>query len=141
MSVGNTQGTGSKQAKEKSGMRTEFPKSVRRAALARSGGYCEGEGPLYGLAEGKRCNANLVYGFHADHVNPDGNGGQPTLENCAAVCPLCHKFKTKNDVARIAKMKRQRDRNQGIKRRKGPPMMGSRDSLFKRKMDGTVERR
>ena len=121
--------------------RQEFPKSVKREALKRSDFLCEARGELYGLAEGIRCGAPLTNGVHFDHVNPDANGGQPTLENCAAICPLCHKFKTKNDVARIAKMKRQRDRNQGIKRRKGPPMMGSRDSLFKRKMDGTVERR
>ena len=122
-------------------MRQEFPKSVKREALKRSDFLCEGEGPLYGLAEGKRCNASLTHGVHFDHVNPDGNGGQPTLENCAAVCPDCHGFKTKNDVARIAKMKRQRDRNQGIKRRKGPPMMGSRDSGWKKKLSGEVERR
>lgn len=122
-------------------MRREFPKPVRRAALNRSGGLCEGIGTLYGLADGLRCNVNLAYGVHFDHVNPDGNGGEPTLENCAAVCPECHAHKTKHDVARIAKMKRQRDRNQGITRRKGPPMMGSKASGFKKRMDGTVERR
>lgn len=122
-------------------MRKEFPKHVRRAALERSGGLCEARGPLYGLPIDVRCNVSLEKGHHDDHVNPDGNGGDNTLENCACVCHTCHAYKTKNDVARIAKMKRQRDRNQGIKRRKGPPMPGSRDSVFKRKMDGSVERR
>lgn len=122
-------------------MRHEFPKPVKREALKRSNFLCEGEGPLYGLAEGKRCNASLTRGVEFDHRIPDGLGGEPTLENCIAICCDCHRYKTKNDVSRIAKMKRQRDRNMGIKKRKGPPMAGSRDSLFKRKMDGTIERR
>lgn len=122
-------------------MRHEFPKSVRREALARSDGLCEGVGELYGLPADRRCNLPLSYGVHFDHVNPDGNGGKPTLENCAAVCPDCHAFKTRKDVARIAKMKRQRDRNNGIKRRKGPPMAGSKDSGWKKKISGEVERR
>lgn len=96
-------------------MREDFPKSVRRAALLRSGGLCEAVGPLYGLPVDVRCNVSLAHGFHADHVNPDGNGGDNTLDNCAAVCRTCHAYKTKRDVARIAKMKRQRDKYQGIK--------------------------
>lgn len=108
----------------------------------RSGGLCEGAGLKYGLADGVRCNRSLSYGVHFDHVNPDGNGGKPTLENCAAVCPECHKHKTfKEDVPRIAKMKRQRDRNNGIRRTKGRPMPGSKASGIRKRMDGTVERR
>lgn len=123
-------------------MRKEFPKSVKRDALHRSGGLCEGEGELYGLPKGIRCNRDLSYGVHFDHVNADSNGGKPTLENCAAVCPQCNLHKAyHHDTPRAAKGLRQRDRNQGIKRRKGPPMMGSRESGWRKKMDGTVERR
>lgn len=118
--------------------RTEFSKQTKREALLRSKGLCEAVGPLYGLAAGVRCNVSLSKGFAVDHVNPDGNGGDNTLENAACVCRICHAYKTAGDVARIAKMKRQRDRNQGIKRRKGPPMAGSRDSQWKRKMSGEV---
>lgn len=63
-------------------MRREFPKAVKREALLRSGGICEGEGHLYGLPDGVRCNRDLSYGVHFDHVNADSNGGKPTLENC-----------------------------------------------------------
>lgn len=122
--------------------RKEFPKSVKREALLRADGLCEGTGPLYGLPEGVRCNLNLSYGVHFDHVVADGLGGKNDLENCIATCPKCNLFKAyKFDTPRIAEMKRQRDRNQGIKRRKGPPMPGSRASGFKRKMDGSIERR
>ena len=121
-------------------MRQEFPKPVKREALRRSGFECEAVGPMYGWPQGKKCSASLTHGVHFDHVNPDGNGGKPTLENCAAVCPACHGYKTKDDVARIAKMKRQRDRNQGITRRKGPPMPGSKASGIRKRMDGSVER-
>lgn len=96
-------------------MRQEFSKAVKREALLRSDGLCEAVGPLYGLSADVRCNVSLSRGIHFDHVNPDGNGGEPTLENCAAVCPTCHAYKTKHDVARIAKMKRQRDKHQGIR--------------------------
>lgn len=97
-------------------MRREFPKPVKRAALARSGNLCEGEGALYGLAPGKRCNADLAYGAHFDHVLADSNGGEPVLENCAAVCRDCHAFKTaKHDTPRAAKIKRVKDRHHGIR--------------------------
>jgi 5-methylcytosine-specific restriction protein A len=120
-------------------MRQKFPASVKRDALKRGGGLCEGEGKLYGLAEGIRCNRDLAYGVHFDHVNPDGNGGKPTLENCAAVCPECNMHKAwKSDTPRIAKMKRQRDRNAGIKTRKGRPMPGTRASGIRKHMNGDV---
>lgn len=52
----------------------------------------------------------------------------------------CHKVKTADDLSKLAKGKRARERNLGIKR-SARPMMGSRASGFKRKMDGSVERR
>ncbi|MGQ3671836.1 HNH endonuclease [Xanthobacter sp. TB0136] len=69
-------------------------------------------------------------------------GGEPTLDNCQVLCRACHGEKTfKKDVPTIAKAKRIRDRNIGIKRRKGPPMPGSKASKWKHKMDGSVELR
>lgn len=100
--------------------RKEFSKAVKREALLRSGGLCEAVGPLYGLEPGQRCNVNLAYGVHFDHVNADSNGGEPTLENCAAVCPQCNMFKAhKHDTPRAAKVKRQYDKHNGIVRPKG----------------------
>lgn len=96
--------------------RTEFTKATKRAALTRSGHKCEAAGPRYGFEEGQRCNCNLSLGVQFDHDVPDGLGGDTSLDNCRAVCIRCHSFKTRNDVAQIAKMKRQQDRNNGIKK-------------------------
>lgn len=121
-------------------VRAEFSKAVRRAALERSGGMCEASGLWYGLPEGKRCFASLAHGVQFDHAIADAIGGAATLENCVCACLPCHLFKTRTrDIPLAAKTVRQRDKNNGIKRRSTMP--GSRDSAFKKKMDGTVERR
>ncbi len=108
-------------------MRREFSKQVKRDALKRAGKKCEG----------KSCGALFGVKFHFDHVIADGLGGEPTLENCAVLCHACHGEKTrKHDVPLIAKTKRIQDRHNGI--RKPSLFPGSRDSKFKKKMDGSV---
>lgn len=110
--------------------RREFPKKVQRDAFVRAAGNCEG------------CGARLTLGkFAYDHVNPDGLTGEPTLENCQVLCDPCHKAKTRKDVADIARAKRREDAHRGIKKSNGPPIPGSRNSLWKRKFDGTLVRR
>lgn len=121
--------------------RREFSKAIKRAALARSGQRCEADGPLYGLAEGQRCGVPLSAGVEFDHRIADGIGGEPTLENCVAVCPKCHRFKSSTiDVPTIAKVKRQSDKHHGIKAAPSRPLPGSRASGLRRRMNGTVER-
>lgn len=74
--------------------------------------------------------------WEAEHPVPYALGGRE-------VWPAhweCHKPKTARDVSEMAKGKRIRERNLGIKR-SARPMMGSRASGFKIKMDGSVERR
>ena len=106
-------------------MRREFPKPVKREALRRAAGNCEECGALHGVK------------FHFDHAIADGLGGEPTLENCAVLCHVCHNDKTRNhDVPRIAKMKRVRDLHQGI--RKTSRFPGSKSSRFKKKINGEV---
>ncbi len=95
--------------------RLEFTKATMRSALERAGIKCEATGPRYGLEEGKRCNADLAKGVNFDHAVPAALGGDNSLENCMAVCIACHRFKTANDVAQIAKAKRQRDYDTGVK--------------------------
>lgn len=110
--------------------RRAFPKSVKVAAFERASGNCE------------ICTARLYPPrFHYDHILPDWLGGKPTLENCQCLCENCHRSKTSSqDVPRIAKAKRQRDKH--IKARKyRKPMPGSRASGWRKRMDGTVERR
>ena len=122
--------------------RNEFTAKTQRAAWDRSGGACEAEGDAYGLGHGVRCGRDLRQGVEYDHVDPDKNSRDNSLANCAAVCPQCHRWKTSNrDAPLIAKTNHQQDKVRGVKKRSRSPMPGSRDSKFKRRMDGTVVRR
>ena len=122
-------------------MSRTFSKEVKRAALERSGKRCEAVGPLYGLPEGVRCNADLGYGVEFDHLILWANSRDSGLENCVCSCPRCHRFKTStHDIPRAAKTVRQRDKHSGVVSARSP-LPGSRKSKWKRKMDGSVERR
>jgi len=118
-----------------------FSKPVKREALARSGLRCEAVGQLYGLPDGKRCEANLGLGVEFDHFDLWANSRDSSIDNCRAVCVRCHKFKsTTHDTPKAAKTVRQQDKHRGI-RAEGPVMPGSRKSRWKRKMDGSVVER
>jgi 5-methylcytosine-specific restriction endonuclease McrA len=122
--------------------RREFSKPTKREALRRSGLICEAVGERYGLPENTRCQNNLGAGVQYDHAVPDALGGDNSLQNCLAVCPKCHRFKTSNDVAQIAKSNRQIDkrfsiRNTGQKLNgagfaKAPPQNSATRALTKR---------
>jgi hypothetical protein len=115
----------------------KFSKPTKREALKRSGRKCEASGLRYGLPEGVRCNTDLGRGVHFDHDNPEANSKDASLDNCRAVCPACHRYKTaKIDIPAIAKTVRQQDKNAGI--RKPSSMPCSRNTRFKRRMDGSV---
>lgn len=121
-------------------MRREFPKEVKRQALKRSGMLCEASGPMYGLKNDQRCNCTLGVGVQFDHIISDSSGGEPTLDNCAAVCLPCHGWKSRNvDTPKAAKIKRQSDAHLGIKKSSNP-LPGSRASGIRKRMNGTVER-
>ena len=111
--------------------RREFPAKVRLAAWDRSGGNCEdcgikiitGQGPEY------------------DHDLPDDLGGEPTLENCVVRCIPCHRVKTREeDIPRITKARRLRKKAANATARKAI-LPGSKASKWRKRMDGTVERR
>lgn len=96
--------------------RAEFGKPVLRAALKRAQGQCEAVGTWYGLAPETRCTSSLGHGVEFDHIILDANSKDNSLENCAAVCIPCHRFKTaKHDIPMAAKTVRQRDKHQGVK--------------------------
>lgn len=96
--------------------RAEFTKATKRAALKRSGQLCEAVGTWYGLPGGKRCNMPLGNGVDFDHIILDANSHNNSLENCAAVCIPCHRYKTaKHDTPKAAKTLRQQDKNNGIR--------------------------
>lgn len=88
--------------------RAEFGSKTRKEALKRSGKVCEATGAWYGLPEGQRCTADLSLGVEYDHYILDANSKDNSLENCRAVCPKCHGWKTRNrDTPTAAKTVRQ----------------------------------
>ena len=105
--------------------RANFQKQTKRDALKRAKGHCEAIGGMYGLALG-RCNAPLGYGVEFDHIVLDANSKDNSLENCAAVCIRCHRFKTRHhDIPKAAKTARQLEMARGIKTPTRNPVPGS----------------
>jgi 5-methylcytosine-specific restriction endonuclease McrA len=102
--------------------RAEFKKQTKRDALKRSGKKCEAVGVMYGLEPNTRCTNDLAYGVEYDHIILDANSKDNSLENCAAVCIKCHRWKTDHhDTPKAAKTLRQQDKNNGIRKRSGFP--------------------
>lgn len=122
--------------------RQEFSKETKRAALRRSKGKCEAKGATYGFPRGVRCNANLGYGVEYDHFPVRASdGGSAELDNCAAVCIKCHRWKTsKVDMPQIAKAKRLFDKKWNL-REVDRPMPGSRRSPLRRRLTGKTDGR
>jgi 5-methylcytosine-specific restriction endonuclease McrA len=79
--------------------------------------------------------------WEADHIARVADGGADTADNLWPACWPCHRRKSAGDTREIAKGKRVHDRIHGIKRRKGAPLPGTRDSGWKKHMDGSVSRR
>ena len=127
--------------------RQEFSKPTRRQALQRSKGRCEAVGKVYGLRAGERCNAPLSKGVEFDHYPiRAADGGPAALENCVAVCLLCHRHKTRKfDIPSAAKGKRVNDRHTGVvSRRQISARRGfltNRNGPFKIKLNGEIVRR
>lgn len=112
--------------------RREFPTRVRVAALERCGGVCEHPDCTTRLRPG-----DLFY----DHIVPDAIGGEPTIDNCQCLCRAHHDPKTfKDDIPRIAKTRRQSQKHMGA-RKTSQPILGSRASGWKHRMDGIWEKR
>ena len=95
--------------------RIEFGDKVKKAALKRSGGRCEGV-----LANGERC-PNLFSAANppeADHDKEAWEGGDASIENCkmrGKKC--CHDPKTARNKTRRAKADRQSEESHWIKRK------------------------
>jgi 5-methylcytosine-specific restriction protein A len=98
--------------------RHNFSQAVKKAAKARSGGYCEASGSVYGLEPGQRCNAPLAgKRVEIDHYPiPATDEGSDVLENAVACCVKCHAHKTATyDIPMQAKGKRIALRHEGIR--------------------------
>lgn len=135
--------------------RSEFTAKTKRLALARAGNgdpmqaRCEAVGAVYGHEAGHRCNWPLAKGVEFDHYpRRAADGGDNSLENCAAVCPTCHAWKTAHfDTPMAAKGKRVSDKHLGIARtvsrlsgpgfRKASPQRSASRPIVKRERPGT----
>jgi 5-methylcytosine-specific restriction endonuclease McrA len=94
--------------------RLEFSRKVRKHIIDRANGKCE------------KCNAALKPGEgDADHILPSELGGKAEAANGQWLCKVCHKAKTADDIRRIRKADRQRDKATGAVKPKG--RMQSRD--------------
>lgn len=83
-------------------MRRDFPRKVKAQAILRANGCCEA------------CSAKLKVGeAEVDHILPDALGGEPVLSNARVLCRVCHKAKSSDDIGRIRKADRQRDKHTG----------------------------
>lgn len=75
-----------------------------------------------------------------DHIKPLCLGGENRESNLQPLHKACHAIKTKQDVSSHAKARRLHQKHLGIAR-KGKPIPGSKASGWKKKLDGTIERR
>lgn len=90
-----------------------------------------------------KCTRRLEPGKWAcDHIVALINGGRHAEDNFQPLCTSpCHSAKTAIDVSIKSKNYRVAASHVGIKLRKSRPMPGSKASPFKRKLNGTIERR
>lgn len=111
--------------------RREFSPTVKRAALKRSRGVCECHRipRVFEVACGRPLGeGNCFY----EHVTADGAGGDPTLDNCAALTKTCWTYKTNQyDKKQVADTKRLADRSRNIRPRVSRPLPGGRHSAVK----------
>lgn len=121
--------------------RQEFSKAVKREVLKRSGGQCELHLLPWDLKEQIGVTCDRV-GKEFDHVFADCLGGEPVAENCALLCPTCHKAKTKTDVGHKATRRKHTVDRERREKRKGNPSQKIQSRGFnkslRRKFNGEV---
>jgi hypothetical protein len=120
--------------------RREFSAAVKRAAWYRASGICE----CWRIPGWTGCGRPIGPGnVFYEHIICDGIGGEPTLDNCAAITKTCWKRKTAEyDIPTVAKAKRVTDRDIGIRRSEQKwrrVIPGSRASPVIHRMNGRTE--
>lgn len=76
-----------------------------------------------------------------EHLLALAAGGTDTEDNMAPAHQTCAIEKTKKDLGIIAKINRVRSKHLGTNIKSGRPLPGTKRSGWKKRMDGTVERR
>lgn len=109
---------------------TAIPVRVRVRVFERAGGHCEA------------CGRRIAAGdsWQADHTVALCNGGENREGNLRCLCDWCHAGKTRTDVAEKASVYRKRVKHLGVRQSRNP-VPGSRNTKWKRCMDGTTVRR
>ena len=79
--------------------------------------------------------------WDVEHVIPLQMGGDDEGDNLQSAHTSCHKAKTAKDMGQIAKAKRMQQRSAGVRRQAKRKLPGSKDGPWRRKIDGTWERR
>jgi 5-methylcytosine-specific restriction endonuclease McrA len=82
--------------------RLEFSRKAKAIIIARANGQCDACGAVLKPGEGD-----------IDHILPCALGGLPEAANGRLICRVCHKAKTADDIRRIRKADRQRDKHSG----------------------------
>ena len=87
--------------------RTEFTRKIKAQIITRANGKCE------------ECSAILKAGEgEVDHILPCALGGEATVANGRLLCRVCQVEKTADDIRRVRKSDRQRDKASGAVRPK-----------------------
>lgn len=89
------------------------------------------------------CGGKIHVGepWDLEHQIPLALGGDDDESNVAPAHVKCHRAKTSQDVAQIAKANRVRAKHFGASAKPARPMPGSRNSPWKKKLNGQVVRR
>jgi 5-methylcytosine-specific restriction endonuclease McrA len=107
----------------------KIPPRVRLRVFERHGGVCHLSGRRIAAGEPWDC----------DHVRALVNGGEHRETNLAPALRDKHREKTAEDVAEKAAVRRKALAHHGIRKRSSFPC--SKDSPFKKKLDGSVVKR
>lgn len=111
--------------------RQEFTRTTKLKAWDRAEGRCEECGRKLGPAEPAQY----------DHRIACDLGGDNSADNCVVLCRACHTAKTTGeDMPRIVRSRKARARHANADKTKRP-LPGSKASGWKRRIDGTIERR
>ena len=109
---------------------TDIPPRVRLRVWERDLGQCQ------------ECTRKIIgKDWVCDHATALINGGENRERNLRVICGWCdRKVKTPADVAEKSKVARVKGKRLGTQRR-GAPIPGSKRSGWRKRLDGTVERR
>ncbi len=110
---------------------TPVPQKVRVRVFEAKGGRCHMCGRKIQTGEAWTC----------EHVIALINGGLNAEPNLDLTCGWCLPQKNATDVAIKSKSYRVRSKHLGLKKPKGRPIIGSKASGWRRKMDGTLVKR